>query len=158
MTQFGRIGAVVALACASAACSSITNHRGYIVDETLMYAVHPGIDNQRSVEGTLGQPSFKSQFGEPTWYYVSSTTEQAPFTTPHIKAQTVLAVKFDAQGNVVSADRTGMDQVVRIRPNGDSTPTLGRERNFLEDLFGNIGQVGGLPGGAGAAGGGPNGT
>ncbi|MXP26072.1 outer membrane protein assembly factor BamE [Altererythrobacter indicus] len=158
MTQFGRIGAVVALACASAACSSITTHRGYIVDETLMYAVHPGIDNERSVEGTLGQPSFKSQFGQPTWYYVSSTTEQAPFTTPHITAQTVLAVKFDSKGNVVSADRTGMDQVVRIHPNGDSTPTLGRERSFLEDLFGNIGQVGGMPGGAGPAGGGPNGT
>ncbi|RKF20791.1 outer membrane protein assembly factor BamE [Altericroceibacterium spongiae] len=154
MTQFGRIGAVVALACLSAACSSITNHRGYIVDETLMYAIQPGIDNERSVEGTLGQPSFKSQFGPPTWYYVSSTTKQAPFTTPHIDAQTVLAVKFDKEGNVVSADRSGMENVVRIHPNGDSTPTLGRERSFLEDLFGNIGQVGGMPGaGAGGAGG-----
>jgi hypothetical protein len=38
-----------------------------------------------------------------------------------------------------------MEQVARIDPDGDETPTLGRERGFLEDLFGNIGQVG-VPG------------
>jgi hypothetical protein len=46
--------------------------------------------------------------------------------------------------------------VVYLDPNGDKTPTLGRERGFLEDLFGNIGQVGGA-GLGGAPGGGPNG-
>jgi hypothetical protein len=54
----------------------------------------------------------------------------------------VLAVRFDAAGNVVAADRSGLDQVAYIRPDGDETPTLGRERSFLEDLFGNIGAVG----------------
>ncbi len=34
-----------------------------------------------------------------------------------------------------------MDQVVYLTPDGDETPTLGRERGFLEDLFGNIGTV-----------------
>ena len=42
---------------------------------------------------------------------------------------------------------------MRISPDGDETPTLGRERTFLQDLFGNIGQVGaagaGAPGGPG---------
>ena len=33
-----------------------------------------------------------------------------------------------------------VDQVARIR--APMTPTLGRERSFLEDLFGNIGAVG----------------
>ena len=52
---------------------------------------------------------------------------------------------FDEAGNVASAERSGMEQVVRIDPDGDETPTLGKERSFLEDLFGNIGQVG-MPG------------
>ena len=30
----------------------------------------------------------------------------------------------------------------RISPEGDKTPTLGRERSFFEDIFGNIGAVG----------------
>jgi hypothetical protein len=54
----------------------------------------------------------------------------------------------------VKVDRSGVDRVVFLDPNSNKTPTLGRERGFLEDLFGNIGQVGGggLPGGGGPGG------
>jgi outer membrane protein assembly factor BamE (lipoprotein component of BamABCDE complex) len=134
--------------------NSITNHRGYIHNEVLLQSVQPGIDNRLSVERTLGQPSFASQFGDPTWYYVSSTTRQSPFTTPKISEHTVLAVKFDAAGNVTAVERSGLEQVAYLNPDGDETPTLGRDRSFLEDLFGNIGQVGT---GAAAAGGGRGG-
>jgi hypothetical protein len=45
-----------------------------------------------------------------------------------------------------------MEKEVGIEPHRDKTPTLGRETGILEDLFGNIGQVGSLPGGGGAGG------
>lgn len=140
--------ALLAAGVSLGACSSIRESRGYIVDPVLLASVQPGIDNQRSVEMTLGRPTFTSQFGEPTWYYVSSTTGRKPFVRPTIQAHQVLAVQFDANGNVSSAERSGLDQVVYLSPDGDATPTLGRERGFLEDLFGNIGTVGqsGLPG------------
>jgi outer membrane protein assembly factor BamE (lipoprotein component of BamABCDE complex) len=142
------------LAVALPACSSIRESRGYIVDPLLTDAIQPRIDNQQSVEGTLGRPTFTSQFGAPTWYYVSSVTGQRPFNRPKIKVHSVLAVQFDDAGRVINVKRSGVDQVVFLDPDGDKTPTLGRERGFLEDLFGNIGQVGGggVPGG-----GGPNG-
>ena len=39
---------------------------------------------------------------------------------------------------------------MKLHPEGDKTPVLGKERSFLEDLFGNIGAVGAAaPGGAG---------
>lgn len=136
------------------ACTSIRETRGYVVDQVLLQSVQPGIDNQRSVEGTLGRPTFTSQYGEPTWFYVSSVTGRKPFVRPRIRNHTVLAVKFDEAGNVASIDRTGIDEVVFLQPDGDKTPTLGRERGFLEDLFGNIGQIGGggAPGGPGPGG------
>ena len=131
-------------------CSSIRESRGYVTDQVLLRTVQPGIDNQRSVEGTLGRPTFASQYGQPTWYYVTSVTGRRPFVRPRIRNHSVLAVKFDDKGNVAAVERSGMDKVVYLRPEGDKTPTLGRERGFLEDLFGNIGQVGaGGPGGAG---------
>lgn len=136
------VAAIALVGVAVSGCSSIRELRGYIVDSVLVASVQPGIDNQRSVEATLGRPTFSSQFGEPTWYYVSSTTGRKPFRKTRIKEHQVLAVKFDKAGNVIAADRTGMDQVVYLSPDGDSTPTLGRERTFLEDLFGNIGTVG----------------
>jgi outer membrane protein assembly factor BamE (lipoprotein component of BamABCDE complex) len=154
MAGIARIG-VLAVALLAAGCSSITNHKGYLVDEVVLRSVQPGIDNRTSVQQTLGQPSFVSQFGDPVWYYVSSTTGQRPFTTPRIVGHSVLAVRFDAAGNVISADRTGVEQVAYLNPDSDETPTLGRERSFLQDLFGNIGQVGaGAPGGGEGGGGG----
>ena len=137
-----RIGAGIAAAVLVTGCTSIVNHKGYLADEVVLRSVQPGVDNRTSVERTLGQPSFISQFGDPVWYYVSSTTSQKPFTTPKITDQSVLAVHFDAAGNVIAADRTGLDLVAYISPDDDETPTLGRERGFLQDLFGNIGQVG----------------
>jgi len=139
------------------ACSSIPNHRGYISDETLVQSVQPGIDNQTSVRGVLGQPTYTSTFGDPVWYYISSTTGQAPFATPRIEEHAVLAVHFDAAGNVTAVDRTGLEQVAQLDPDSDETPTLGRDRSFLEDLFGNIGTVG-APGTGGAGGGAPGGN
>ncbi len=135
-TAFAALGMVLA------GCSSITNHRGYINDDVLIASVQPGLDNRESVRGTLGQPTLVSQFGDPVWYYISSRTEQSPFRQPKIDQHSVLKVQFDEAGNVVSTERSGMEQVARIDPDSAETPTLGRERGFLEDLFGNIGTVG----------------
>lgn len=154
MVAIWRIGTVMGAAALAAGCSSITEHRGYLMDEVLVSAVQPGLDNQNSVRGTLGQPTLTSQFGDKTWYYISSRTKQEPFTTPDIASHTVLAVHFDAAGNVVSTERRGIDQVVHLNPDGDKTPTLGRNQGFLEALFGNIGTVGAAGmGGQGGAGG-----
>ncbi len=146
----------VVLGCAVlalGACSSIRESRGFINDPVLTRSVQPGIDNLRSVEGTLGRPTFASQYGEPVWYYISSTTGRRPFVRPRIRNHSVLAVRFDEAGDVTSVDYSGIDDVVYLQPDGDKTPTLGRERSFLEDLFGNIGQVGtGAPGGGGPGG------
>lgn len=149
-----RAGLVLGVAALLPACTAIRESRGYITDPLLADVVQPGLDNQRSVEGALGRPTFVSQFGAPTWYYVSSVTGQRPFTRPKIRQHSVLAVRFDAAGKVIAVERSGTNKVVYLDPDGNKTPTLGRERGFLEDLFGNIGQVGGagLPGGAGPGG------
>lgn len=142
-------------------CTAIRDRRGYVQDSVLTGAITPGIDNRESVQGTLGQPSFASQFGAPTWYYVSSTTEQRIFGQPRIEQHEVLKVSFDGAGNVTSVAKAGMDDVRDINPDGEKTPTLGRERGFFRDLFGNIGAVGAAgTGGAGGPGpgGGPNGS
>ena len=143
--------AILAAATALGGCTTIKETRGYIAEQVLLDSVQPGIDNQTSVEGTLGRPSFTSQYGQPVSYYVSSQTERKPFVRPRIRTHSVLAIKFDAAGNVVSTETSGLEQVAYVSPDGDETPTLGRERSFLEDLFGNIGAVG-APGAAGPGG------
>ena len=141
MTAWVRIGTVLGAALLASGCVQIQGHRGYLADEILLQSVQAGVDNRESVERTLGRPSFIGQFGEPVWYYVSSSTTQSPTRTPKITGQTVLAVHFDAADNVVNVERTGMEQVARIDPEHDKTPTLGRERSFFEERFGGIGSV-----------------
>jgi outer membrane protein assembly factor BamE (lipoprotein component of BamABCDE complex) len=155
------MAATIGLAVLVGGCASIRDHRGYLIDTALVDSVQPRVDNRISVERTLGRPTWISQFGSKDWYYVSVDTKQAAFKRPHTYQQTVLRVRFDPSGNVAAIDRAGMEKVARISPEGKSTPTLGRDRSFLEDLFGNIGAVGapGMGGGSGPApGGGPNGS
>ena len=139
--------AVMALslgAALTAGCASFRDHQGYLVDEQLISAIQPGIDNRDSVTGTLGRPSFTGQFDQTQrdWYYVSRDTRAAAFSAPHPSAQTTLHIRFDQAGNVESVQRTGMELAVNIRPEHRETPTLGRHGNRLQELFGNIGAVG----------------
>ena len=155
-TASGFILAASALAL-TAGCASIKDHRGYFSDPALVSSIQPGVDNKLSVEKTLGRPTFTSQFGAPAWYYVATNTAQAPFSTPKTTEQSILKVNFDAAGNVSTVALTGKEHVVNLNPDSDKTPTLGRERGFFEDLFGNIGTVG-AGGAAGTPQGGPNGS
>lgn len=150
-----RAMAAAAALAALAGCVSIKDHRGYILDNAVAESIQPGVDNKVSVERALGRPTFASQYGDQAWYYISTSTRQRPLARARTYDQTVLRVRFDAQGNVAAVDRAGVDKVARISPDGKKTPTLGRDRGLLEDLFGNIGTVGsGLGGpGAGAPGG-----
>jgi outer membrane protein assembly factor BamE (lipoprotein component of BamABCDE complex) len=155
------LAAAAVLTGLAGGCASIKDHRGYMIDQGLVESVQPGIDNRQSVERSLGRPTFVSQWGEPAWYYVSVDTRQRPFARARTKDQTILRIRFDAKGNVASVDKAGPEKIARLDPEGKKTPTLGRDRGFLEDLFGNIGTVGapGMGGqGGGAPGGGPNGS
>jgi len=136
------VAGLVAAGLVLSGCSQVRGHQGYIADEVLMSAIAPGIDNRQSVEASLGRPTFTGQFDNNVWYYVSRDTRQLAFNSPRPRAQQVLKVQFDAAGNVTAADRTGLELVANISPDGDKTPTLGRERGFFEELFGNIGAVG----------------
>lgn len=131
------------------ACTRIQNNIGYLVDETLVAEVKPGIDNRESVTKALGRPSFAGQWDDKTWYYVSRVTKQTAFLTPKPSQQSIIAITFDDKGSVTNIARRGMEQVANIDPVDDKTPTLGRESGIFEDLFGNIGRFGSAPAGSG---------
>lgn len=140
------IGAALLAGCAS---FGVKAHKGAVVDPQLASAIQPGVDNKASVEKTLGRPSFTGQFTPNDWYYVSRDTNQFAFRNPRVKQQSVYLVRFDSAGNVASVQKTGMELIAHINPVDRKTPTLGRQRSFFDQLFGNIGAVGtgGVPGG-----------
>lgn len=154
------VAGAAAIVAGLGGCSRIRTHQGYQVDKLLVDSISPGVDNKASVEGSLGRPSFASQFGPEEWYYVSREMRQLAFNSPKVTDQMILRVRFDAAGNVSTVDRIGKEQVANIHPQGDTTPTLGRKRTLFQEIFGNIGAVGagGMGGGAGGGGAGGGGA
>jgi outer membrane protein assembly factor BamE (lipoprotein component of BamABCDE complex) len=140
--------AVVGLALALSACAGSRDHKGFVLDPTLTEAIQVGVDNKESVTRTIGRPTFTSQWDPNEWYYVSRNTATLAFRDPKVTDQTVLRIRFDPAGNVASVEKTGREQIARVDPSNDKTPTLGRQRSFFEELFGNIGTISqpGLPG------------
>ncbi|MBC2776216.1 outer membrane protein assembly factor BamE [Parasphingopyxis marina] len=149
------LAALMATSVVTSGCARVRYHQGYIGEQLLINSVEPGIDNRASVEATLGRPTFTSQFTQPgetpVWYYVARDTRQLAFANPRPVAQDIIAVRFDPQGNVATVDHIGMEQVAFVNPWGEETPTLGRNRSFFQELFGNIGQVGRSNQGGGTA-------
>jgi len=134
---------VAAAALLLSGCSRVRVDQGYLADETLVTSIQAGVDNRQSVERTLGRPSFTSQFGDPQYYYVSRNTGQYAFIQPKVLSQSILIVSFDKEGNVTNVERRGMEKIANLTPSGDKTETLGRKSGLFEDIFGNIGAVGG---------------
>ena len=142
MARHAALASLLAASTFLSACGQIVDRQGYIQDPVLTAAIQPGVDNKDSVAGTLGRPTFVGQFDQRDWYYVTRLTKQFGFNLPRVATQTVLHVRFDDAGNVASVEKTGIDKVASIQPYQDKTPTLGRDRSFFEELFGNIGTVG----------------
>jgi outer membrane protein assembly factor BamE (lipoprotein component of BamABCDE complex) len=141
-TRLVRLSLALGAAIAVSGCTGVIAHKGAVVDPQLAASIQPGIDNKASVEKLLGRPSFTGQFNQNEWYYLSRDTKQIAFRNPRVRQQTVLLVKFDQGGNVTTVDRSGKEYVAGLDPSSRKTPTLGRQRGFFEDLFGNIGTVG----------------
>lgn len=143
----GGLASVMLVALAGAAllpgCTRIKSSSGYIVDEALVASVQPGVDNKASVERTLGQPTWASEFDRNSYYYVSRNTEQIAFLTPKPTEQSVIIISFDPRGTVTKVERDGLDKVVSIKMSKDKTPVLGKETGIIQDLFGNIGTFSG---------------
>lgn len=154
MTRFSITGpALAAMAAlgllAAGGCTRVQNTQGYLVDEELLRSVQPGVDNKDSVARALGRPTMVSQWDDDNWYYVSRATKQYAFLKSSPSSQNILIVRFGPDGTVSEVQQRGLEQVADIVPNEDRTPTLGRETGIIEDLFGNLGTVGSMPGGGG---------
>lgn len=154
-SQIAGLTALIAAVALASGCTRLRSHQGYIGDQTLLTAIQPGVDNKESVQASLGRPTFVGQFDQNDWYYYSRDTKQLAFSQPKADSQYVLKVRFDGAGNVASVTQTGKELIARISPEGDKTPTLGRNTSFFEEIFGNIGAVG-AGGGQGATPNSPN--
>jgi outer membrane protein assembly factor BamE (lipoprotein component of BamABCDE complex) len=141
--------AAVLLSLGAAGCVGIESQSGYIVPEYAVEQVPVG-SSKDQVLIALGSPSTTENFGGEAFYYISQTRKQpVAFMPEKVVSQRVLAVYFDENDKVTRIADYGLKDGKAFDFVSRTTPTAGKDENFLNQV------LGGIVGGAGGSGGGP---
>lgn len=109
--------------------------RGFVMDDTLIAQVKPGMDVQ-TVLTTLGTPSTTSTVGNRTFYYISQRVRRRfQFQDLSVVDQNVLVVYFNKAFKVERIANYGLQDGVIFDFISRTTPTGGEEQSFLRNLF-----------------------
>jgi outer membrane protein assembly factor BamE (lipoprotein component of BamABCDE complex) len=143
-------------------CNPILRTHGYVpTNDAKPQAINPNTDTKATVLASLGSPSIEGTFDEvdesDTWYYINQVRERYAYLRPQIQEQTITAVTFNVDGQVMRVAEYGIEDRRIVNYSNAETPTRGRELSVLEQIFGTIGRlptdrIGGeqdVPGGAG---------
>lgn len=142
--SLGRAAGVAALVLiAAAACTPIVKTHGYAPRAAELESVQVGVDTRDTVRQKLGRPSTTGAFNDDEWYYISIRTETVAFYEPEVVEQRVVTISFDAAGQVNDVARYGLEDGKVINLVTRTTPTSGRRLTVLQQVFQNIGRLGG---------------
>ena len=123
-----------------AGCTPIIANRGNMLEEDRITQVKVSTSSKNDVFEALGSPSIVSTFDDNTWYYVGQRTERESFFKPEVTDRKIIAVQFDDTDHVRAVERIGLDASVEVEPLPETTPAVGRDITFMEQLLGNIGR------------------
>jgi len=123
---------------AVAGCSPVVATRGNLIQDTQMAKIEPGRSDRRDVQYALGSPTATATLDDNVWYYIGRRTEQTAFFTPETTEQRILRIRFDEGGVVQAMDEIDGGQARYVEPVDRSTPTVGRDIGFFEQLLGSI--------------------
>ncbi len=145
MTRVPALLLSAALIITAGACAPVTSYNGFQARDEKPADVKTGVDTRSTVLAKLGSPSAKSSFGDPVFYYISQTVQREAFLKPRVTDRNVVAISFDKDEKVTTVNNYKLKDGFRIAYDDRSTPTRGREVNWLEQILGTIGRGGMLP-------------
>jgi outer membrane protein assembly factor BamE (lipoprotein component of BamABCDE complex) len=132
----------LAFACglALAGCGSFTEtlQRGYVVQEGALEQIPVGA-TQEQVLIVLGTPSTVATVSGEAFYYISQTSRRAAAFMPYdVKDQRVIAVYFDKDRRVERLANYGLKDGKIFDFVSQTTPTGGKEMNYIGGILRNI--------------------
>ena len=103
-----------------------------------------GEQKQKEVVALLGPPNLVNPYRPHIYYYYGARTKQVGQISPALSDRQVLILLFARDGGVLEAlELRNIDKVRFVRTDADKTRGLrSAKRNLLQDIFGNIKQVG----------------
>jgi outer membrane protein assembly factor BamE (lipoprotein component of BamABCDE complex) len=138
-----RLSLIVALVAVLAACGARRDVRGNYLTDTQLAQIKVGTTNRETVVHVLGPPSTEGTFDQHVWYYIGRQTEEWAFLNPEVLDQRVLAVYFNDKGIVENLQRYNYGDARNVDVVARETPTSGHKIGFFEQIFSNLGVLGG---------------
>lgn len=146
------IAGIAALCAVLAGCNatetlqpSETINKGYVIDEQSLNLVPVG-SSREQVLLTLGTPSTSATFDNEVFYYISQKrVRNAAFMQAKVVDQRVLAVYFGDDGRVSNIANYGMQDGKLFDFISRTTPTAGKDQNFLMQLISGLAGGGSRP-------------
>jgi outer membrane protein assembly factor BamE (lipoprotein component of BamABCDE complex) len=121
-------------------CSRAVDTRGYVIRESALAQLTPGVTTQDAVQQVMGSPSSVAAFDDKTWYYIGQTEETVSFFKPSVVERHVLMVKFDQSGVLQSSRMLDQSATKEVQMVARETPTAGNELTFMQQMLGNVGR------------------
>lgn len=137
------LAGVAVVALAVTACTPKTALRGNLPRDYQIEQLEVGKQRKSQVESILGSPSVIGTFDDNIWYYMSRRTEQWAFLEEEVVQQDVIALYFNDAGVLQHVENYTVDDARDIATTNRTTPTAGKELGFFEQIFGNVGKLGG---------------
>ncbi len=122
------------------ACAPIVRIHGQDWREFDVADIKIGEDNQETVSELLGSPAATGIADDSVWIYLSKRTETRIARSPRVLDQRVVAIGFDATGQVDWVAEYGLENRRLVPLVERETPTAGREFSLLQQLLGNVGR------------------
>lgn len=117
---------------------SQTLTQGYVVDEEALELVPEG-SSREQVLLALGTPSTTATFDNEVFYYISQKrVRPVAFMKPRLVDQQILAVYFGDDGRVTQIARYGMKDGKLFDFISRTTPTGGKDQNFLSQMIAGV--------------------
>ena len=136
-----RLALVLACGWALAGCGANfgeTLQRGYVLQEGSLEQIPIGA-TQEQVLIVLGTPSTVATVSGEAFYYISQKTERTAAFLPHrVIDQRVVAVYFDKDRRVARLANYGIKDGKIFDFVSQTTPTSGKELNYLANVFKNV--------------------
>jgi outer membrane protein assembly factor BamE (lipoprotein component of BamABCDE complex) len=136
--------AIVALGVLLGGCLGQVYQRGYVIPEGALQQIAIGA-TQEQVLIVMGTPSTVATVSGDAFYYISQRTESpAAFIPDRPTDQRVVAVYFDKNRRVERLADYGIRDGRVFDYVSRTTPTGGRDANYLQSIFGNFFGGGGM--------------
>ncbi|MEO1000479.1 MAG: outer membrane protein assembly factor BamE [Pseudomonadota bacterium] len=136
------IATAAASALLLAGCEATYRGHGYAPVAEELAGIQPGIDTQLDVIEQIGRPGGIGLVEDDAWYYVASTVEHMTYQEPKVVDRRIVVVLFDEAGTVEDVRQFGIEDGQVIDLVTRTTPTFGRELTVVQQLLGNILNIG----------------